>query len=118
MADENEEGKVAAPKGRAAKTAPRKGAALTVRGQRVPADLSDAEIARLQPADVAPAGVDSIAASGAIMEPGAVAEVDVDHPAVDNNPRADSTVTQNSIQFNDPTLKDGEAVKANLDKQG
>ena len=42
------------------------------------------------------------APSGAIIEDAAVAAVDVTHPAVDANPRANTTAEQNAIDFNDP----------------
>lgn len=67
-------------------------------------------------ANVSPAGPDSMNASGAIMEPDALQSVDVDHPAVDNNPREGTTVRQNQIDFNDPGKKDEEAVRDNLSK--
>lgn len=40
--------------------------------------------------------------------------IDAEHPAVDANPRAGTTVDQNRIDFNDPTLSGEEAVKRNL----
>lgn len=43
-----------------------------------------------------------------------VADVDPSHPAVDDNPRADTTEDQNRIDFNDPTLSGSEAVEKNL----
>jgi hypothetical protein len=43
-----------------------------------------------------------------------VPDVDLDHPAVDNDPRAGTTVEQNRIDFNDPTLEGHEAVERNL----
>lgn len=43
-----------------------------------------------------------------------VPDVDVNHPAVDNDPRAGTTVEQNRIDFNDPTLPGAEAVAKNL----
>lgn len=43
-----------------------------------------------------------------------VPDVDLSHPAVDNNPRAGTTVEQNRIDFNDPTLSGAEAVAQNL----
>lgn len=43
-----------------------------------------------------------------------VDDVDPSHPAVDNNPRAGTTVEQNRIDFNDPTLSGAEAVAKNL----
>jgi hypothetical protein len=45
-------------------------------------------------------------------------DVDPSHPAVDDNPREDTTEDQNRIDFNDPTLSGSEAVQKNLDKQG
>ncbi|HYI42677.1 MAG TPA: hypothetical protein VD768_03545 [Sphingomicrobium sp.] len=50
-------------------------------------------------------------ASGA---PEQTAGIDVKHPAVDANPRANTTVDQNRIDFNDPTLTGSEAVADNL----
>ena len=46
-----------------------------------------------------------------------VSDVDLSHPAVDDNPRANTTVEQNRIDFNDPTLSGSEAVAKNLDAQ-
>lgn len=40
-----------------------------------------------------------------------VPDVDLDHPAVDNDPRAGTKAEQNRIDFNDPT-KDGYEVVA------
>ena len=40
-----------------------------------------------------------------------VPDVNVDHPAVDNDPRKNTTILQNKIDFNDPT-KAGEEVVA------
>ena len=45
-------------------------------------------------------------------------QVDPSHPAVDNNPRAGTTVNQNKIDFNDPGLDGQEAVQKNLESQG
>lgn len=47
-----------------------------------------------------------------------VSDVDAAHPAVDDNPRAGTSVEQNKIDFNDPTISGSEAVKRNLDEQG
>lgn len=66
-----------------------------------------------KPANVAPAT--SIAPSGA---PEQVTEFDMDHPAVDKDPRAGTTQDQNRIDFNDPTLSGSEAVERNLAAQG
>lgn len=43
-----------------------------------------------------------------------VADVDMSHPAVDNDPRANTTAEQNRIDFNDPTISGSEAVEQNL----
>ena len=55
-----------------------------------------------------------VAASGAFIEREIVERIDVDHPAVDNNPRKGQTKLANQIDFNDPTLDNAEAVAANL----
>ena len=39
-----------------------------------------------------------------------VPDVDPSHPAVDNDPRESTTVLQNKIDFNDPTITGAEAV--------
>jgi hypothetical protein len=44
-------------------------------------------------------------------------DIDASHPAVDDNPRRDTTVDQNRIDFNDPTLTSQEAVEQNLAAQ-
>jgi hypothetical protein len=49
--------------------------------------------------------------------PRQVTDIEVDHPAVDNDPRAGTTVDQNRIDFNDPTLDGAEAVQRNLEAQ-
>lgn len=67
-----------------------------------------------QPANIAPAK--KIDTSGAPQQ--IVPDVDLSHPAVDNNPREGTTVDQNRIDFNDPTLNGAEAVEANLKAQG
>lgn len=43
-----------------------------------------------------------------------VQDVDASHPAVDGDPRANTTALQNRIDFNDPTLSGQEAVERNL----
>lgn len=67
-----------------------------------------------KPADIAPAK--KIDTSGAPQQ--IVPDVDLSHPAVDNNPREGTTVDQNRIDFNDPKLSGAEAVEANLKAQG
>lgn len=46
-----------------------------------------------------------------------VPDVDLNHPAVDADPRANTTADQNRIDFNDPTLTGSEAVEKNLAAQ-
>ncbi len=41
-------------------------------------------------------------------------EIDGDHPAVDNDPRAGTTEMQNRIDFNDPTKEGVEVVATEL----
>lgn len=41
-------------------------------------------------------------------------DVDLSHPAVDADPRANTTAEQNRIDFNDPSLDGSEAVEKNL----
>ncbi|MBW6531921.1 hypothetical protein KZ820_14360 [Sphingomonas sp. RRHST34] len=45
-----------------------------------------------------------------------VSDVDPGHPAVDANPRANTTVDQNRIDFNDPYKSGADAVAENLAK--
>lgn len=50
-----------------------------------------------------PAPADEIdSASGAIIEPQIKKGVDMDHPAVDSNPREGTTSQQNAVDWNDP----------------
>ena len=67
-----------------------------------------------KPADIAPAT--EVDTSGAPQQ--IVPDVDMSHPAVDDNPRAKTTLDQNRIDFNDPTLSGAEAVAKNLREQG
>jgi hypothetical protein len=46
-----------------------------------------------------------------------VSDVDVSHPAVDADPRANTTAEQNRIDFNDPTISGSEAVERSLAAQ-
>jgi len=46
-----------------------------------------------------------------------VPDVDPSHPAVDNDPRKGTSIEQNRIDFNDPTLSGAEAVEKNLADQ-
>jgi len=63
---------------------------------------------------IAPA--DTIDTSGAPQQ--IVPDVDMTHPAVDADPRAHTTETQNRIDFNDPTKDGREVVEAALKDQG
>lgn len=74
--------------------------------------------ARMEPAKIGAEDAQAFEASGALVESGALDEIDVKHPAVDNNPRAGTTVRQNQIDFNDPTLTDRQAVAQRLEEQG
>ncbi|QQN73948.1 hypothetical protein [Croceicoccus sp. YJ47] len=55
---------------------------------------------------------DNVDTSGAPQQ--IVPDVDMEHPAVDNDPRAGTSAEQNKIDFNDPTLSGSEAVEKNL----
>ena len=57
----------------------------------------------------------SFSTSGA---PHQTTSIDVDHPAVDNNPRAGTTAEQTRIDCNNPKLSGAEAVEQNLKNQG
>lgn len=74
---------------------------------------TEAETPASKPANI-PAAT-SISTSGAPQQ--IVPDVDLSHPAVDNDPRAGTTVEQNKIDFNDPTLTGAEAVEKNLADQ-
>ena len=63
-----------------------------------------------KPADIAPAT--GFAPSGAPQQ--VVPHVDPSHPAVDNDPRAGTTVAQNKIDFNDPRKPGSEVVAEQL----
>lgn len=47
-----------------------------------------------------------------------VSDVDMNHPAVDNDPRADTSAEQNRIDFNDPRASGADAVAKALTAQG
>lgn len=66
-----------------------------------------------KPADIAPAT--TIDPSGAPVQ--IVPDVDMDHPAVDANPRSNTTENQNRIDFNDPSLDGREVVEKALADQ-
>lgn len=61
------------------------------------------------PANIAPA--DSFEASGA---PHQVTDIDAGHPAVDADPRANTTAEQNRIDWNDPVRPAGDVVAEQL----
>lgn len=66
--------------------------------------------ASAKPADIKPAT--TFEASGAPDQ--VVSDVDPRHPAVDANPRANTTDVQNRIDFNDPTRRDADVVAEQL----
>jgi hypothetical protein len=66
-----------------------------------------------KPTDIAPAT--TIDPSGAPVQ--IVPDVDMDHPAVDANPRSNTTENQNRIDFNDPSLDGREVVEKALADQ-
>lgn len=77
------------------------------------ADVSTAAVEQANadaPADL-PAAAE-FAPSGAPVQ--VVPDVEPSHPAVDANPRANTTEAQNRIDFNDPTISGQEAVERNL----
>lgn len=76
-------------------------------------ETSTASVAGSQSANIAAAT--EFDPSGAPVQ--IVSDVDPSHPAVDNNPRANTTVDQNRIDFNDPTISGAEAVAQSLAKQ-
>jgi len=63
------------------------------------------------------AGATKMEASGAFIEPAIVDGIDVDHPAVDNAPRANQPAVANQIDFNDPRATNEDAVATNLKPQ-
>lgn len=66
------------------------------------------------PANIAPA--DTFDPAGAPVQP---ATIDLDHVSLDRNPRANTTVDQNRIDFNDPVRTGSEIVTDQLaSKQG
>lgn len=77
------------------------------------AQRAEAEAAR-EPANIAAAKQGNLEGSGAFIEDGAKKAIDVSHPAVDNNPREGTTVRQNAVDFNDPTLDPHAAVAQSL----
>ncbi|MBN6819526.1 hypothetical protein JRF84_07975 [Methylobacterium organophilum] len=81
-----------------------------------PADGNPVETQE-QPKDPAnlPAATE-VSTSGAVQQ--VVPDVDLSHPAVDDNPRARTSVVQNAIDFNDPTISGADAVVNNLNAQG
>ncbi|WP_174286640.1 hypothetical protein [Sphingomonas bacterium] len=72
------------------------------------ADLDTSGAAKIAPAT-------TFSTSGAPVQ--IVPDVDPDHPAVDNDPRKNTTVQQNRIDFNDPTLTGRDAAAKMLADQ-
>lgn len=87
-------------------------AAATITGTPTssPSSGDTATEALTAPADIDPAT--EIDTSGSPQQ--IVPDVDLSHPAVDDNPRKETTVAQNKIDFNDPTISGQEAVERNL----
>lgn len=54
----------------------------------------------------APATAADMTAGGAFVEPEIRQAIPVDHPAVENNPRAGTSAVQNGQDFNDPDRRD------------
>lgn len=50
----------------------------------------------------APAGAEDMTAGGAFVEKEIKQAIPVDHPAIENNPRAGTSAIQNGADFNDP----------------
>lgn len=73
------------------------------------ADEKPAETAGSAPANIPPATEFSTAGA-----PVQVTDFDPSHPAVDDNPRKDTSLDQNRIDLNDPTLTESEAVAKNM----
>ena len=91
----------------------RGGSTATTTGGAAGADPASTEADNLTAASS-----DDLEASGAMMEPEIRDRIDVNHPAVDNNPREGQPAVANQIDFNDPTKTDAEAVAENLKAQG
>ena len=79
---------------------------MAVTKKSADADTKDANVA----------AATSVNTSGAAQQ--IVGDVDLSHPAVDANPRANTTELQNKIDFNDPTVSGHEAVAKALNDQG
>ena len=75
-----------------------------------PAAAKKTAVTKPQPADIKPAT--TFEASGAPDQ--VVSDVDPQHPAVDANPRQNTTNEQNRIDFNDPTRRDADVVAEQL----
>jgi hypothetical protein len=94
--------------------------AVTNSGDKAPATTLENgtaagdQAATEQAANIAPAT--EVDPSGAPVQ--IVPDVDLSHPAVDADPRKGTTVAQNRIDFNDPTLSSAEAVAQMLNAQG
>lgn len=74
----------------------------------------NAPSAKTEQANIAPAT--EIDPSGAPVQ--IVPDVDMNHPAVDADPRKGTTEAQNRIDFNDPNKSGAEAVADMLNAQG
>ena len=98
----------------AAKPAARKAA---VKPAAADPDTAAPTTANTSTAIADPAPATTFEASGAVIEPAIVDGVDMSHPAVDANPRANTTAAQNRIDFNDPAKPGSEAVAEQLAAQ-
>ena len=65
-----------------------------------------------------PANVDSVSDFSTSGAPAQTVGIEPEHPAVDNNPRARTTVDMNRIDFNDPGKASSDAVADILAAQG
>lgn len=85
------------------------GAATTAPAPAANGGTTAATLDHSGPANIPPAT--GFEPSGAPIQ---TTDIDAAHPAVDANPRANTTVDQNRIDFNDPGLSGEDAVKRNL----
>lgn len=70
------------------------------------------------PADISAGNAISPNASGAIIEPDALARVDERHPSIDNNPRKNTTQDMNRVDMNTATGPDVSAAAITAEALG
>ncbi|MFC3693117.1 hypothetical protein [Chenggangzhangella methanolivorans] len=80
--------------------------------------ISTAKPGEKDDAGKAPANIPAATDFSTSGAPRQVTDFDPSHPAVDDNPRKDTTLDQNRIDFNDPTLSESEAVAKAMAEQG